>query len=526
MIFPQGGMRTLLCAMGLFASIAFVKTSAFGATSNANNAISNAPTLVILSRAPYKAMVDQFNADDNELYKGDIDNAHAWDFLSCNIPLFDCPDQKLRDIYLFRWWTYRKHLRSTPNGWVVSEFLPDVPWAGPYNSIDCAAGLHIAEGRWLVDPKYIDSYCKFWFSPSGQPRRYSFWAAYSVYQDALVTGDRSLAVSLLDPLIDNYAAWEKDNLDPCGLFRQSDDRDGMEMSLGGSGYRATINSYMYGDAKAIAEIARWAHRPDTTAVFNAKANNLKANMLADLWDPNEHFFKVLPQEPGAKLSSARELNGYTPWYFELPPDTNEYSAAWAQIMDPQGFYAPFGPTTAERRSPGFALNYTGHECQWNGPSWPFSTSLTLSAMANVLDDYHQSTVSKSDYFKTLCIYAYSQYIKHDDGKVTPWIDENLNPDTGDWIARTIQKNSGHWNPIERGKDYNRADNTLELKPLLPDGKWAWFCLDGVRYHGHTLAVVWDSTGKHYNKGAGLTVYCDGKKLAHRTDLGQILMPIR
>ena len=56
-------------------------------------------------------------------------------------------------------------------------------------------------------------------------------------------------------------------------------------------------------------------------------------------------------------------------------------------MDPQGFQAPFGPTTAERRHPGFAVSYEGHECQWNGPSWPFATSVTLTALANVLNDY-------------------------------------------------------------------------------------------------------------------------------------------
>jgi len=46
------------------------------------------------------------------------------------------------------------------------------------------------------------------------------------------------------------------------LFWQIDDRDGMEVSVGGSGKRATINSYMYGGAKAIAKIAamaKWFH---------------------------------------------------------------------------------------------------------------------------------------------------------------------------------------------------------------------------------------------------------------------------
>ena len=37
----------------------------------------------------------------------------------------------------------------------------------------------------------------------------------------------------------------------------------------------------------------------------------------------------------------------------------------------------------------------------------------------------------------------------------PWIDENLNPYTGDWIARTLLKQRRQA-PDERGKDYNHS----------------------------------------------------------------------
>ena len=40
----------------------------------------------------------------------------AWDFLKENIPLFDCPDKDINEIYYFRWWTYRKHIEETPDG--------------------------------------------------------------------------------------------------------------------------------------------------------------------------------------------------------------------------------------------------------------------------------------------------------------------------------------------------------------------------------------------------------------------------
>jgi hypothetical protein len=96
-----------------------------------------------------RAYVDKFNKADNELYKGFISNADAFDFLKNNIPLLDCPDKNIQETYYFRWWTYRKHIKKTKDGFVVTEFLPDVPWAGKDNAISCPAALHFYEGRWL-----------------------------------------------------------------------------------------------------------------------------------------------------------------------------------------------------------------------------------------------------------------------------------------------------------------------------------------------------------------------------------------
>jgi len=52
--------------------------------------------------------------------------------------------------------------------------------------------------------------------------------------------DSDLLVDLLDDLVANYRAWEEHRLEPDGLFWQVDDRDGMEVPIGGSGKRATI----------------------------------------------------------------------------------------------------------------------------------------------------------------------------------------------------------------------------------------------------------------------------------------------
>src|SRR5260370_41632968 len=107
-------------------------------------------------------------------------------------------------------------------------------------------------------------------------------------------------------------------------------------------------------------------------------------------------------------------------------------------MDPKGFYAPFGPATAEQRHPEFQISNQGDECQWNGPSWPFATTITLKALASVLQGRRQDAVTREDYFQTLLIYTRSQHIKLDGCRVIPWIAENQNRLTGEWQGRVAK----------------------------------------------------------------------------------------
>jgi glycerophosphoryl diester phosphodiesterase len=513
-------------------------------------ALGRQPAEPVLSMAALRRYVEQFNADDEELY-ANVANQNALAFLEQNIPLFECPDADFERTWYFRWWTYRKHVKKTPDGYVITEFLPKVSWSGKHNTINCPAAHHFYEGRWLRNPQYLDDYATFWLRKGGSLRSYSFWIADAYYSRNLVSPNADFLVDLLPDLVKNYEAWkagwdwhgfhigQRDN----GLFATIDDRDGGEVSIGGHGFRPTLNSFMYGDAKAIAAISRLAGDAEQARRFDARADAIKRLVQERLWDEQAQFFKVLP-EAGAPLQDVRELYGYTPWYFNLPDPG--YEAGWKELMDPRGFHAAYGPTFAEQRHPQFKVSYEGHECQWNGPSWPLATCSVLTALANLLNNYQQDVIGKQAYFDTLSIYTRSHQLKRDDGKVVPWIDENLNPYTGDWISRTrllaMRKDNKELftqkGGYERGKDYNhstyndliitglvglrpRADDVVEVNPLLPDDTWDYFCLDKVRYHGRALTIIWDRTGTRYGQGKGLTVLVDGKPVAHAATLTRV-----
>ncbi len=467
--------------------------------------------------------VHRFNADDDEQVINLVPNAAALDWMEANVPLFDCPDKTIEEIYYYRWWTFRKHLKSTPAGTIVTEFITDVRHAGSHNSISCATGHHLAEARWLRDQRPIDEYALFWFrSNDGKPEpkfhNYSSWIAWALLERAKVTGDFAFVTCLLDELIADYAQWESEKQLPDGLFWQFDVRDGMEESITGSrkhkNARPTISSYMYGNALAITRIAEMAKRPEVVETFRAKAAKLKQLVQSKLWDDEAQFFKAQFEE--GSLSDAREEIGFVPWVFRLPD--SDKSIAWKQLTDEEGFQAPCGITTAERRHPKFRSHGVGR-CEWDGAVWPFATSQTLEGLANVLRYDNQSFVSRSDYLAAMQTYARAH---HKNGK--PYIGEYHCEITGEWLKGDNPRSSYYNHSTYCDLVINgligvlaRDDDRLELSPLLPEGAWDYFRLDRVPYHGRLLTITWDRDGSRYRHNSGLTIEVDGRQ-AHRSDL--------
>jgi hypothetical protein len=441
--------------------------------------------------------------------------------LQKEIPFFECPDHQVEETYYFRWWSFRKHLEQMPNGYVFSEFLTR------HQPVSSALGHQIVEGRWLHDQNYIDDYVRYWFlnaTNRQQLHRYSGWVEYALWQRYLATGDKSFPVSELGDLTRNYQQWEQGHLTNNGLFWQYDVRDAMEESISGSrtnkNLRPPLNSYMYGNARAIANIARLAGDQATADEFDAKADNLQRLIEKDLWNNDARFFEVL--RDNGKLANVREEIGFIPWMFELPTPNNGYEEAWAQLTDVKGFQAPYGITTAERRSPYFRTHGYGN-CEWDGAVWPFATSQTLDGLANVLRDYPQKVVTSKDYFDTFLTYTESQRAN---GK--PYIGEYQDETTGQWIngkggRSRYYNHSTYADLIISGVVglVPREGNTVEVWPLLPEGTWNYFCLDGVPYHGHTLTILWDEDGSHYGRGKGLMVLADGKEIARSIQLEKI-----
>ena len=514
-ILPNAGEQEPLCTY----RIAHFKTASADKDAGA----------AFLKYKDFKPYVDYLNSMEDENIVQAIPNARASQWMEENIPLFECSQKNFEEMYYYRWWTLRKHIKETPVGYGMTEFLVNRSYADKYNLIACAIGHHIYESRWLRNPEYLNQIIHTWYrgnegGPMAKMTKFSSWNADAVLGRYMVDGNKEFLLDMVKDLEAEYARWEKTNRLPNGLYWQGDVQDGMEESISGGRRkqyaRPTINSYMYGNAKALSLIGIMTGDEGMAMKYGLKADSIKTLVQDKLWNTDHHFFETMRGDASAEV---REAIGYIPWYFNLPDASSKYTVAWKEVMDEKGFSAPYGLTTAERRHPEFRTHGVG-KCEWDGAIWPFASAQTLTAMANFMNNYPQTVLTDSVYFHHMERYVESQ---HHRGR--PYIGEYLDEVTGYWL-KGDQERSRYYNH----STFNdlmitgliglrpRMDNTVEVNPLIPEGKWDYFCLDNVLYHGRNLTILWDKDGSRYQRGKGLHIYVDGKEVGHADTLTRVL----
>lgn len=474
------------------------------------------------------------------------------DWFAARIPGFESPDPAIDATYYYRWELTTKHLTygSPETGYTFTEFIDRPFWSGAYGAISCPLGHQMEEIRWLNDPGIIEDFARYWFeTPGAVPRSYSNWYGAAVWETYEVLADSGLLHRMLPYMKRQYAGWMTEHWDASHrMFRWDGLHDGMERNInsrqtddidtGAEGYRPTLNSYLFADAQAIGRAAALFGDTAGAREYSARADSLRHRVEEELWDERRTFFLhqfAYDDKDGIRALTrtydsgkyagdphGRELIGYVPWQFNLPEPNKGYERAWRFLMDSAAFLAPYGPTTTERHDPQFLIS--PRCCWWSGNSWPYATTQTLVAMANLLNRYRQDVVSRRDWMTLFSIYTRTQ---RKDGR--PYVAEAANPDNGSWAGHDTPYHSEHYfhsgyvNLVITGVAglRPRSDDSVEVNPLAPR-QWAYFALDDVRYHGRRLAVLWDLTGRRYGYGRGLILLADGRVIARAPTLGRLV----
>ena len=493
-------------------------------------------TLSSLTDSELQALMTRFSFWDNK----------DWDWYIDNIPFIETPDSRLDEVYYYRWEMVTKHLRyASPRvGYVATEFNDWPKYAGKYGAIVAPSGHQLYEMQWLRDRRFPEDYISLYFNEhSSKPYSFSSWLAENVWSLNKVHRNEEYAKGLLPELVKYYEHYEEMQFNPTlGLFWSHPIWDGMEYTVstkrtadafhGGVGYRPTLNSYMYANALAVQRIATMAGESNLASQYGRKATALKTNIQNRLWDEDRNFFlhmyrlnehngilaETLIDDTGPYTSDkkGREQMGFIPWAFNLPDDQTGagYEAAWQYFDDPAYFQSAYGPRSAELSDHKYGI--TSRCCHWSGHSWPYATTQSLKALANVVRDYDQSQIDKSDYITALNTYVDVHMKGKANGTgIKPYIAEANQPDTGSWDGHDRTDHSEHYfhsgfvDLVLTGLIglQPQPDDTLILEPLVP-ATWDYFALDNLLYHGHEVAIIWDRDGTKYGRGPGFNVLVD------------------
>jgi hypothetical protein len=495
------------------------------------------------------------------------------DWFDSNLAYFDCSDPWVRKLYYHRAYLLRKNMLDPKLGRMQWPTQSEGRWrSGWYpNVISYGAGHQVREARWLRDPRYWQGHLRTWVenqkpdgvypshvTPAGpSDGKYTDWISSTAWDGHLVHPDVKFLSQIVSKLARNVRGWQQ-TCDPDGdgllmvdshwwtgmeyqpsFFFFGDykvSQDFSEPARPANLERVDLTAYNHGNALAVARIYRRLGQPEKAREFDELAAKISSAVLSKMWDPRKRYFYSL-RSADKSVADVKEVIGVYPFYFGMIPWGRGYESAWASILDPKQFWTEWPVASASRECPAYSqTNWPGDGraagCMWNGPTWPHANSLVMTAMARTLRATRDHSVADSPLkpehlWELFRSFTRAQFRGQDLSR--PWTGEFYSGDTGAWKTAERDYNHSTWLDIlipDLIGLVPRDDEVLEVDPLLPERALDHFLLDGQRYHGHDVTVVWDSPGPNapdsYGDGRkGLDLYVDRKLVASAPHLSRL-----
>ncbi|HEX8201857.1 MAG TPA: hypothetical protein VF590_15380, partial [Isosphaeraceae bacterium] len=524
-------------------------------------------------------IVRQFAAGEQDTRDPLAEQVRAYQsWFDANLAYFDCSDPWVRKMYYHRAYNLRKNMLDPRLGRMKWPTQSEGRWRSPWypNVISYGAGHQVREARWLRDPKFWQGHLRTWaenekpdgvypshVTPAGPAGgQYTDWITSTAWDGSLVHPDKDFLAQVVDKLAANVRGWQT-VYDPDGdglllvddhwwtgmewqpsFFHDSDyktdpkdtGRPARRVRL----ERVDLTAYNYGNAVAVARIYRLLDRPEKAQEFEELAGKIARAVAAKMWDPRGQFFLSLRFDDKAPIPD-KEIIGVYPFYFGMLPRGQGFEAAWASILDPEQFWTPWPVASASKRSPAYAQEGwptepgRGTGCMWNGPTWPHANSIVMTAMARTIRADREAGQSSSPLttghlWELFSSFTRAQY--RDQDMTYPWTGEFYNGETARWKTAERDYNHSTWLDVlipELLGLVPRADDVLEVDPLVPEAKLTHFLLDGQHYHGHDVTIAWDAPDgdDHYGDGRqGLDVYLDGRRVASAPGLSRLVIDLK
>jgi hypothetical protein len=450
---------------------------------------------------------------------------HRW--FADNVPYFDAPDPDFKTMWFYRWWIVRYHL-SEPR-------TPDLPGYAFYegmlgfdNVIGFAVPAQLKELTYLRDPQYAVSQVESAYrnrsadgavldAPSSPywGETYSHWIAMAVAELHQV---QPLALETLRKLLPAMAADVR-----AWLTAYDRDRDGLPerdrprvtgydldilsywhfnglkvdpMAEPPALERADFASFVFANARAVAQLARVVADAALALEFDREAERIRAATLARLWDDETAFFQAQQADTDVRIP-VRELHGFFPFMAQLAPNEPRYVRALAALVDPGELWARYPPVITSQ------VHYRNWTWEMDGMTRniaPHPISMGARTLLQVLRHYDQSHVTPEHFMHLMARYNDLVYPRVHPNEPT-WR-PNVHEYYSQWEPHRLTPRP---KPSDISHDFHsmycslivegvvgftpRGDDKIELRPLAR--QWPYFLLDRLRYRGHDLTIIWD-----------------------------------
>jgi putative isomerase len=263
--------------------------------------------------------------------------------------------------------------------------------------------------------------------------------------------------SLFDHLLRFYEAWERDNLDSCGLFVWGDDvaigNDNDPTTFGRpffSSANLLLNCLFYADLKAAASIAQELKRVEDADRLGSKAGKLGERIGSLCWDPRDRFFytadvhcvdrraELLPQiKRGMSMSwetlplRIQTFTGFLPMWCGIATEQQATQLVQANYLADDRLRCNFGVRTLSRLETMYSLDFSSNPSNWLGPVWIIANYFVWKALGR----YGYQKEADELAAKTLTLLA-------NDLEADGSMNEYYHPDTG---AALSHKGFMDWN---------------------------------------------------------------------------------
>ena len=465
-------------------------------------------------------------------------------------PEFECSDPEFEAMWKYRWYLLRRNLADprcgnlphplfyegrsakmtlrpwNPVGW---EFSRLIPFSTP---------MHLLEARWHGDPSPCQGEvlnlvksqpddglfkCVFIDGTGSDYTDFTAWAAWQLY---LVHPDKAwlaqvgpamvkqvdgvLATYDTDsdflPTVFNHGATGKE-YQP-SFFHKGGYPDHPQKSDATPLERVDAACYLYLNASAAAAIMRELGDEAEAGRMDEITSRVRDAILNRMWDADKAFFYDIDAIKHDRLP-VENVVGFDPFFAGIAG--TEHLAAFDRLTDPEQFWSSAPVRSVSKQSTAYApdARWNGehikgeHGCVWNGPTWPFTNSTVLMALANAS---RLTNGSLDSTFAELLRNHTSMCFRNGDTR-DPMIYEHYNPETGQPISQEEDYLHSTW--IDLIVSY-----VAGICPL-PGGELAFrpincgfdrFSLRGVKVASRTVDVEYDAKSGYVARVDGVEVH--------------------